>query len=647
MFRPLWQRLLIVGGFTIVGAGLAAQASRAWQAELGTGAAILLSAGAAGLAAALGVWVDARAAAARSAPAPDNPKKRLQESLLQADLLQLNQELQERALAQTSELATLNVELALQIARHSQAEESARASEERFRTMADNIQDGLTIIENDHLVYINDRACEIFGECPNGSLEQRIRDFAEPEQVSALLEHLSDSITAASYPFEMEYWIRRQDGERRCIREHYSTNQVDHIQRIFVVTADITERIQAYQTLEQAVSDRTHELSTVLEVSRRIASTLELEPLLNLILEQIQSIIPYSGAAIFTYEEQVLKAIASQAPGLPDQPRPLLLPLAAAGPYQQLLMNPQVMIIDDVQGEPPLALALRASMAQETSGSPPVRFAHARSWIGIPLMIRSEVTGLLSLTHNQPGFYTQRHARLAQTITNQVAIAIENARLYEKAQDLATLEERHRIARELHDSVTQLLYGITLYCTAAGRSIRSLGAQAAAPCQQVEMNLAEIKDTALQALQEMRLLILELDPPLLQEAGLQAALQASLEAIESRTSLQTSLTGNEIGRLPRTIEPELYRIAMEALNNLVRYARAQRVSVDLQSRGGWIFMEIRDNGVGFNLAQARNNGGMGLHSMEQRARKLGGRLEITSNPGSGTCIRAEVPAYDR
>ena len=102
----------------------------------------------------------------------------------------------------------------------------------------------------------------------------------------------------------------------------------------------------------------------------------------------------------------------------------------------------------------------------------PSVFRHSRSWIGIPLILRDQVTGLLSLTHNEPGYYTQTHARLAQAITNQVAVAIENARLYEQAQDLATLEERNRIARELHDSVTQLLYGISLYSTAASRSVQ-------------------------------------------------------------------------------------------------------------------------------------------------------------------------------
>jgi signal transduction histidine kinase len=227
------------------------------------------------------------------------------------------------------------------------------------------------------------------------------------------------------------------------------------------------------------------------------------------------------------------------------------------------------------------------------------------------------------------------------TITNQVAIAIENARLFEKAQNLATLEERHRIARELHDSVSQLLYGITLFCTATNRAIRSEN------FAQVARNLDEIKENALQALQEMRLLILELDPPLLQREGLVAALQASLELIENRTGLETELKTGGVNRLPRAVETELYRIAMEALNNLVRYARAKKIMVDLGILYDRVCMEICDNGVGFDLAQARNSGGMGLHNMEQRARQIGGCLEISSAPGAGTRIKVEAPILER
>ena len=629
--RDFERRIWIIAGLLLVGAVLAEGLKSLWPIQSEGGILDMLSVGVMLLAVVLGIYLDECITRRSALRFQDKPNQAFQPSLLQ-----INQELQARTQAQTSQLVHLNVELAQQAVLQKQAEDLARTSEERFHNMADNIQEGLTIIEDGWVVYVNQRSCDIFGDCPQGDLLQRIAEFALPEEVENLQSRLSIAVAKGELPCELQYWIEGKDGQRRCVSERYSASQAQECLRIFIVSSDITASLQAYHSLEIAVSDRTRELSTVLEISKKIASILEPEPLLNLILDEIQSIIPCSGVAIFTLEEDGLNVAAYQVPGLQPVKCSLHLSLENAGPCQAVILEHRVVMIDDVNGESPLARTFNESIANQE----PFLFSHARSWIGIPLLIREQVTGLLSLTHRQPGFYTEQHARLAQTVTNQVAVAIENARLYEKAQNLATLEERHRIARELHDSATQLLYGINLYSTAAGRSLRSQN------FSQVEKNLAEIKENALQALQEMRLLILELDPPLLQKEGLVAALRASLESIESRTGLETELRTDGVGRLERAIEPELYRIAMEALNNLVRYARAKKVIVDLQARGGWVFLEICDNGVGFDLEQARNCGGMGLHSMEQRARQVGGRLEITSQPGEGTRIRVEIPAQE-
>jgi len=619
MSRVFWRRLLVTAISLVVGLSLAEGIRRLFFPQ-SNGWILFCLLGI--LAAALGLFLDLRLAAVFPGPFPPSEE-------IQTDLLQLNRELEERASLHQSELARLNVELTLQIARHQQAEDTARLNEERFRNLADNIQEGLSIVENGKMVYMNERVCEIFGKCPEGDLRQRVRDFATPEEAARI-----NALLTRKSPPELQYWIRRPDGKLRCIREHYSTVRSEEGRRLFIVTSDVTERAQAYQNLEQAVGDRTRELSTVLEISQRIASTLELEPLLNLILDQIASIIPYSGAAIYTLEENSrLKVAAYQLPNLPHLAPSLSLPLEYAGRFRPVVTEKRVIIIEDVRGEPPLAQAHKSAGL----AVPSALFQHSHSWIGIPLLLRGEVMGLLSLTHEQPGYYTETHTRLAQAVSHQIAVAIENARLYEQAQDLATLGERNRIARELHDSVTQLLYGISLLSTAASHSANK------GNVHQAQENLTEIKDNALQALQEMRLLILELNPPLLQKHGLAAALKASLESIESRAGLETELHTDGVERLPRAIEPDVYRIAMEALNNLVRYARAKKVTVDLQTRSDWIILDIRDNGVGFDIERVRDGGGMGIHNMEQRAKRLGGRLEISSRPGEGTRIKAEIP----
>ncbi len=507
--------------------------------------------------------------------------------------------------------------------------------EERFCALAESLAEGVTLVEGGQVVYYNRRAVEIFGEVPPHGLRERLLRFAAPGEHPRLLEALEQAEHSGELPAELEYRVLNAESGLRYVRERYIPLRSAGRERVLILTGDISGEKAALQTLEQAVNERTRELSTLLEISHRIASTLELEPLLHLVLDQMQSVVPYSGATLFALEEGQLRPLAYQVPRFSPPRQSLSLPLEEGNPYSQVVLESRPIILTNVGGD---TLLLRAWRHCEPQGAPPL-FDHASSWMGIPLVVHERVIGLLELCHNRIGYFTQRHAHLAMSIANQVAVAIENAHLYGQARDLAVLEERHRLARELHDSVTQLLYGIGLYAAAARRSLNN------GNFSQVTVDLEEIKSNALQALQEMRLLILELDPPLLQKAGLSAALKASLEAIENRAGLQTELILEEVRSLPKNLEWELYRIAMEALTNLVRHAHAQKVSVHVRCGDGWVWMDICDDGVGFEPAQAWQSGGMGLRSMEQRAAQIRGRLQIETRPGAGTRIHVEAPIF--
>jgi signal transduction histidine kinase len=206
----------------------------------------------------------------------------------------------------------------------------------------------------------------------------------------------------------------------------------------------------------------------------------------------------------------------------------------------------------------------------------------------------------------------------------------------EQDERLAVIEERQRLARELHDSVAQALYTITLYADAADLALAS---------QQPEMaagHLHELRDTAQEALRDMRLLIFELRPHELGKEGLVAALQARLEAVEARAGLQTELQVEGKIQLPLPIEEALYRISQEALNNTIKHAHAHRVSIQLHFSGNTALLNIGDDGVGFDPALAHSHGGLGLRGMEERAQKIHGRLELESAPGQGTRLRVRV-----
>jgi signal transduction histidine kinase len=208
----------------------------------------------------------------------------------------------------------------------------------------------------------------------------------------------------------------------------------------------------------------------------------------------------------------------------------------------------------------------------------------------------------------------------------------ENA---ETIESLAVVQERNRLARELHDSVSQSLYGLVLSAEAARRNL------AAGLTENSMTELDSMRETARAALAEMRLLIYELRPSEIEEHGLQRALETRLLTVERRAGLQTSLDFGVTSDLPLRTEIELERIATEALTNAVRHAGASAVAVRLLQDGSSIVLEVRDDGVGFDSAAL--DAGFGVRGMRERAERLGGRFSINSGPISGTVVRVEAP----
>ena len=231
-------------------------------------------------------------------------------------------------------------------------------------------------------------------------------------------------------------------------------------------------------------------------------------------------------------------------------------------------------------------------------------------------------------------YQTRELEKINAVLKSKIA---ENVRLREQAAEAAVIRERNRLARDLHDSVTQALYSQTLYAEAAARQ---LDAGMLAPAAD---HLRQLRDTAQQALREMRLLIFELRPSALETEGFAAALRTRLEAVEGRTGVEASVNMDERLHLTREMENDLYWIVQEALNNALKSAQANKVSVSLSQEGNRTVLQITDDGVGFDPGISSTRGGLGLRSMQERAEKLGGQLYLHSQSGMGTVVRVEVP----
>jgi signal transduction histidine kinase/PAS domain-containing protein len=419
-------------------------------------------------------------------------------------------------------------------------------------------------------------------------------------------------------------------------RRGFTRDDVHFLQAAANVLAAAVERRRAEEEVEQAkeaAEERTRELAALLELSGVVSSTLELRPLLSLVLDRLKTVVDYSASTITVFDDSAAIILDYRGP-LPRE-RLVGLRLPEGSPpaelIQEIARRRGPVITEDLGGESLLTRHLAAeglAVGRQT-------LAHARSQLGVPLVAKGRVIGTLGVVHATPGFYTERHARLAMAFAQQAAAAIENARLYEAARERAALEERQRLARELHDSVSQALYGIALNISTANALVE------AAPEQAREL-LQDVLRLAGAGLAEMRALIFELRPESLAQEGLVAALEKQAAAARARHGLDVRAALGPEPDVPLPVKEALFRIAQEALHNTVKHARARSVEVSLGAESGDLVLCVHDDGRGFD-PQGAFPGHLGLRSMRERAAAVGGAVEIESAPGRGTKVRAHVP----
>jgi len=262
-----------------------------------------------------------------------------------------------------------------------------------------------------------------------------------------------------------------------------------------------------------------------------------------------------------------------------------------------------------------------------------------RSFLGVPIVAADGVIGSFYLTEKEGAdIFSDEDQELIELLASHAAIAITNARLYERSRELSILEERNRLALELHDAVSQKLFSLVLTAESAETLLERDGEAARA---QVE----RLKALSREALDELRSLIMELRPPDLDRDGLCGALRKHVEVVRELHGVEIELNVDDAVSAGDGRDQEVFRIAQEALQNALRHAHAQHVRLRLGRADGQLTLEVRDDGVGFRPDDPElRSRRLGLTSMEERAGRIGGRLEIHSAPGQGTDIKLEVAA---
>lgn len=370
---------------------------------------------------------------------------------------------------------------------------------------------------------------------------------------------------------------------------------------------------------QRVAADQRALIEMLRDTAAALNSTLELDEILKRLLENARRIIPHDAASIMLLEgtqARIVQAVGWQ-PEEAAALSALTLNIAEIDHLNLMYHTRKFCIIPDV------------STLNSWVDIPQVR---ARSYLAAPICVGEQVIGFLHLDSLTPHHFTVTHAERLSAFVNQAAIAIKNAHLYQKAQALAALEERQRLARDLHDSVTQTLFAASVVSTAIIRRWKddptSIGAE-----------LRELRDLTQGALAEMRTLLLELRPNALLEADLGDLLRQLTETVKGRSKLHVIYQSEGSLDLPPTVHVAFFRLAQEALNNVLKHARAQHVKLHLVRTPSYVALTVQDDGRGFEPT-AVTGARMGIHIMHERAREAGIQLTLTSKPNEGTRLDA-------
>jgi len=374
---------------------------------------------------------------------------------------------------------------------------------------------------------------------------------------------------------------------------------------------------------------RAEQFRVIGEVGRGLASILDIDELLNEIVRLVRQAFGYDhvGLALIEGDEAVYRVGAGK---LWDDPAfeftPSRLKVGTEGITGWVAGSGEPLLAPDVSLESRYVW---------------MRGSNTRSELAVPLKVAGKVIGVLDAQSDRLNAFDESDLTVMQSLASQAAISIENARLYAEAQQIAAAQERSRLARDLHDAVTQTLFSASLIAEALP------GLWESNPAEGREL-LGELRQLTRGALAEMRTLLLELRPAALVEANLGDLLRQLAQSVSGRSGIPVTVTleGCPIPELPEKTHVALYRIAQEALNNVVKHARARRVEVRLQCLQDTasepaairrVVLTVSDDGRGFDPSTVSADH-LGLSIIRERSRAIAATLRIASQPGHGTTV---------
>lgn len=408
---------------------------------------------------------------------------------------------------------------------------------------------------------------------------------------------------------------------------------------ILDVTTDATERVLLQRNLEQRVAERTEELERRRDIAESLKvilsvlnSSRSLEDTLSVITEQACKVLQSEVCLVhkINYDDNFVAIEASY--GLPEELQIIAgFPLFSSPQADNNILSREPVWIENFSEQK------KPTEEQLTELHPDIRRwrqmtnKYFQAWLAVPLVVSDEVYGSLAFYYADPQIFDEEKTSLSQSFADQAALAIENARLYEEVRKASAAAERNRLARDLHDAVTQTLFSSSMIADVLPKIWER-------DPEEGRRNLEELRLLTRGALSEMRTLLVELRPTALADTNLKDLIQHQVNAFYARTGVSVEYKHQGQDDPSPEVKEVFYRVTQEAFNNIAKHADADTVKINLSCLADRISLEIMDDGIGFSTG-VDGKEGLGLGIMKERAQNIGGVLTIDSQVGTGTSLQ--------
>jgi len=514
------------------------------------------------------------------------------------------------------------------------AEEALRESEERYRVLVEFSPNSICVHRDGKLLYVNPAGVRLFGATDLAELVGRsVLDFIHPDSLPVVRERLRRLRAGGTAPLIEERFVTL-NGDVRDVEVTAIPITYENGPAAQVIIRDITERKQGEEKLrasEQVARGQVEALTYSLDV---LATAPAPDKFLGQMLSTIGRLLKAQSVILWLLDEAndslVLRAaaqgtnFAAADPAHPFIRNPLLWKKDKV--LQETVFTGAPVICEDVEDDPRVSSAIREYFKSKGT----------KKYLTIPTLVGGRVKGFIGIRHEARPRYRPEEIELAQALAHQAMLAIQLNEFAEQSRQAAILEERNRMARDIHDTLAQGFTGVIVQLEAVEDAI--------ACCRRKEANehLRRASELARQSLNEARRSVHALRPQALQRGNFWEALKGIVKNTTAGTTLHTrfELRG-KLRELPLVWEENLLHIGQEALTNALKYARPRNFETRLICNTKELRLELRDDGGGFKI-NGRHDG-FGLAGMRERVEQMGGQLKVTSSRGKGTKVIVTLP----